>query len=179
MLGRVANGIFWMYRYLERAENTARLLAAGHRMSLIRGQDAASEEWRSVLTTLGLLQRYKTQYEGFNGAQVCDFVLRGKANSQSVVSMMERARINARTCRSAITMEVWEAVNEGWMTLRELLARPVREAGLGAVLAAIRRESTLARGATFGSMLRDEIYCFARAGTYIERASIRPALSQR
>ncbi len=56
------------------------------------------------------------------------------------------------------------------MTLRELLARPVREAGLGAVLAAIRRESTLARGATFGSMLRDEIYCFARAGTYIERA---------
>jgi uncharacterized alpha-E superfamily protein len=56
------------------------------------------------------------------------------------------------------------------MTLRDLLARPVREANLGQVLAAIRRESTLARGATFGSMLRDEIYCFARAGTYIERA---------
>jgi uncharacterized alpha-E superfamily protein len=170
MLGRVANGIFWMYRYLERAENTARLLAAGHRMSLIRGQDAASEEWRSVLTTLGLLQRYKAQHEGFTGAQVCDFVLRGKANELNVLTMFERARFNARTCRSAITLEVWEAVNEGWMTLRDMLARPVREASLGSVLAAIRRESTIARGATHGSMMRNEIYSFARAGTYIERA---------
>ena len=131
MLGRVANGIFWMYRYLERAENTARLLAAGHRMSLTRGPDAASEEWRSVLTTLGLLQAYKAHHDDFTGAHVCDFVLRGKANEQSVLSMFERARINARTCRSAITLEVWEAVNEGWMTLRDLLARPVREASLG------------------------------------------------
>jgi len=170
MLGRVANGIFWMYRYLERAENTARLLAAGHRMSLTRGPDAAREEWRSVLTTLGLLQRYKAHHEGFNGAQVCDFVLRGKANEQNVLSMFERARLNARTCRSAITLEVWEAVNEGWMTLRDMLARPVREASLGGALAAIRRESTLARGATHGSMMRNEIYSFARAGTFIERA---------
>lgn len=170
MLGRVANGIFWMYRYLERAENTARLLAAGHRMSLTRGGEAATEEWRSVLTTLGLLQAYKAGNEGFAGAQVCDFVLRGKGNTQSVLAMFEKARLNARTCRSAITLEVWEAVNEGWMTLRDLLARPVREANLGAVLAAIRRESTLARGATHGSMLRDEIYSFARLGTFIERA---------
>jgi len=170
MLGRVANGIFWMYRYLERAENTARLLAAGHRMALTRGPDTTREEWRSVLTTLGLLTAYRASYDDFSGAHVCDFVLRSKANSQSVVSMLERARMSARTCRSAITMEVWEAVNEGWMTLRDLLARPVRDANLGQVLAAIRRESTLARGATFGSMLRDEIYCFARAGTYLERA---------
>jgi uncharacterized alpha-E superfamily protein len=170
MLGRVANGIFWMYRYLERAENTARLLAAGHRMALTRGGDAAVEEWRSVLTTLGLLHAYRQVGEDFTGAQVCDFVLRGKGNDQSVLSMFERARINARTCRSAITLEVWEAVNEGWMTLRDLLARPVREASLGAVLAAIRRESTIARGATHGSMLRDEIYCFARMGTFVERA---------
>lgn len=170
MLGRVANGIFWMYRYLERAENTARLLAAGHRMSLTRGGEAATEEWRSVLTTLGLLQSYRANNDTFTGAQVCDFVLRGKGNSQSVLGMFEKARLNARTCRSAITLEVWEAVNEGWMTLRDLLARPVRESNLGAVLAAIRRESTLARGATHGSMLRDEIYSFARLGTFIERA---------
>ena len=123
-----------------------------------------------MLTTLGLLKAYKASHDDFSGAHVCYFVLRSKANHQSVVAMFERARMNARTCRSAITMEVWEAVNEGWMTLRDMLARPVREANLGQVLAAIRRESTLARGATFGSMLRDEIYCFARAGTYLERA---------
>ncbi|BBC72243.1 conserved hypothetical protein [Altererythrobacter sp. B11] len=170
MLGRTANGIFWMYRYLERAENTARLLAAGHRMTLTRGPDDASEEWRSVLTTLGLHEAYKQSHEDYTGAHVCDFVLRSRANSQSVLSMVERARSNARTCRSAITAEVWEAVNEGWMTLSEMLARPVRESNLGAVLATIRRESTLARGATYGSMLRNETYAFARAGTFLERA---------
>ena len=145
MLGRVANGIFWMYRYLERAENTARLLAAGHRMALTRGADAATEEWRSVLTTLGLLKSYEAQHDDFAGAHVCDFVLRGKGNPENVFSMVEGARINARTCRSAITLEVWEAVNEAWMTLSELLARPVRDASLGTALAAVRRESTLAR----------------------------------
>jgi uncharacterized alpha-E superfamily protein len=170
MLGRVANGIFWMYRYLERAENTARLLAAGHRMTLTRGHDVASEEWRSVLTTLGLLNAYKATHDGYDGAHVCDFVLRGRANQESVLAMFERARTNARYCRSAITAEVWEAVNEGWMTLRDLLARPVRESNLGVVLAAIRRESTLARGATHGTMMRNETYSFARSGTFLERA---------
>ncbi len=170
MLGRVAHGIFWMYRYLERAENTARLLAAGHRMALTRGMDEATQEWRSVLTTLGQLNAYDKLHSGYGGAQVCDFVIRSKANPQSVLSMFERARTNARICRSAITREVWEAINEGWMNLRDLLNRPAREGNLDAVLAAIRRESTLARGATHGSMLRNEIYAFARLGTFLERA---------
>lgn len=170
MLGRVANGIFWMFRYLERAENTARLLAAGNRMALTRGGDAAREEWRSVLTTLGLRDAYEADHEDYQNAHVCDFVLRSRSNPESVLSMLDRARFNARTCRSAITLEVWEAVNEGWMGLRDQLSRPVREGNLGAVLGAIRRESSLARGATHGSMLRDEVYAFARAGTFIERA---------
>lgn len=170
MLGRVANGIFWMYRYLERAENTARLLAAGQRMTLTRGSSLASTEWKSVLTTLGLKAAFRAHYADFTGPQVCDFVLRSRHNPESVLSMFERARTNARSCRSALTAEVWEAVNEGWMSLRELLAKPVREATLGQALAAIRRESTLARGATHGSMLRNETYGFARLGTFLERA---------
>ena len=170
MLGRVANGIFWMFRYLERAENTARLLAAGNRMALTRGGDAAREEWRSVLTTLGLRDAYEADHDDYQNAHVCDFVLRARSNPENVLSMVERARFNARTCRSAITLEVWEAVNEGWMSLRDQLSRPVRDGNLGAVLGAIRRESSLARGATHGSMLRDEVYAFARAGTFIERA---------
>lgn len=170
MLGRSASGIFWMYRYLERAENTARLLAAGHRMALTRGRDEASREWRSVLTTLGLLRTYDENYDDYLSAHVCDFVLRARSNPENVLSMFERARINARACRSAITLEVWEAVNEGWMTLRDQLARPVRDASLNGVLNTIRRESTLARGATHGTMMRNEVYAFARAGTFLERA---------
>ena len=170
MLGRTANDIFWMFRYLERAENTARLLDAGHRMALTRGAQAASEEWRSVLTTLGQREAYEARHSDYDGAHVCDFVLRDKSNPEGVLRMIESARINARRCRTSITAEVWEAVNEGWMALRDLLAKPVREGNLGMALGAIRRESTLARGATHGSMLRDEIYCFARLGTFIERA---------
>ena len=170
MLGKTANGLFWMYRYLERAENTARLLAAGQRMALTRGQDQADQEWRSILTTLGLRQGYETHFDNYAGANVCDFVLRSRHNPENVLSMVERARTNARVCRSALTAEVWEAVNEGWMSLRELLARPVKDATLNTVLSAIRRESTLARGATHGSMLRNETYCFTRLGTFVERA---------
>ena len=170
MLGRVAHGIFWMYRYLERAENTARLLAAGQRMALTRRQDMADAEWKSVLTTLGLRQAYEAEYDEFVTADVCDFVLRSKQNPESVFGMMERARTNARACRSAITAEVWEAVNEGWMTLKELLANRISDTNLNMALGAIRRESTLARGATHGSMLRNETYSFARLGTFLERA---------
>lgn len=170
MLGRVAYGIFWLYRYLERAENTARLLAAGQRMALTRGSDAANEEWKSILTTLGLLQGYLAKYEDFDTAHVCDYVLRNKANPDNVLTMFEKARTNARTCRSSITGEVWESINESWMSLRDLLARPVRDGNLNQVLSAIRQGSTLTRGATHGSMLRNETYAFARAGTFLERA---------
>ncbi|WP_305096704.1 alpha-E domain-containing protein [Croceibacterium aestuarii] len=169
MLGRTANNIFWMFRYLERAENTARLLEAAHRISMTRGGDAASEEWKSVIATLGFRPAYQAVFPDYSAAHVCDFVLRGKGNAESVMWMFETARTNARLCRSAITGEVWEAVNEGWMTLHDLLARPVRESNLGTALAAIRRESTLARGATHGSMIRDEVYSFARLGTFVER----------
>lgn len=170
MLGKTANSIFWMYRYLERAENIARLLEAGFRMALTRGVDAANEEWRSVVNTLGLTAAYKAQYQDFAGTQVCNFVLREKENPQSVFAMIENARNNARASRSSVTAEVWEAINECWMTLKDALARPVREANIGEVLQTIRRETTLVRGATYGSMLRNEIYHFARAGMFLERA---------
>jgi uncharacterized alpha-E superfamily protein len=171
MLGRTANGIFWMYRYLERAENTARLLDAGFRMALTRGAAEATEEWKSVITTLGHRARFDALHGGeYAMSQVCNYVLREKENAENILSTVEGARTNARLCRTSITAEVWEAVNEAHMTLKDLLNRPVREGNLGTVLSAIRREATLVRGATYGSMLRNEIYSFARAATFIERA---------
>lgn len=175
MLGRSANGIFWLFRYLERTENTARLLEAGFRLALTRDSGAASEEWRSVLTTLGFDEAYaaRTGHDAqgeVTGAHVCNFVLRGPDNPASVLAMIEIARTNARMVRTGITREVWEAVNESWMTLRAVLARPVTETRLGDVLGAIRRQATQVRGAMEGSMLRNDIYNFARLGTFVERA---------
>lgn len=170
MLGRSANGIFWMARYLERAENTARLLDAGFRMALTRGANAARDEWLSVLVTIGQDVGYAALGGDFSGPSVTDHILRSPHNEASVLQMMEHARTNARAVRTALTREVWEATNEGWMTLRDVLSKPVRESNLGDVLAAIRRQTTLVRGAMDGTMLHNDIFNFARLGTYIERA---------
>jgi uncharacterized alpha-E superfamily protein len=170
MLGRTANGIFWMSRYLERAENTARLLDAGFRMALTRDRMAAREEWRSVLVTTGQAGAYSAQHDEFTGPLVTNFILRERGNPDSVLSMIENARTNARAVRTAITREVWEATNESWMILCEILSRPVRADNLGQVLAAVRRQSTLVCGAMEGTMLRNEIFNFARIGTFLERS---------
>jgi len=84
--------------------------------------------------------------------------------------MTERARDNGRIVRTAITREVWEATNECYITVRTMLARPVREADLPDILGSIRRQSALVRGALHGTMLRNDIYNFARIGTFLERA---------
>jgi len=170
MLGRSANGVFWMFRYLERAENTARLLDAGFRMALTRGDSASSDEWRSVLVTMGLDQAFAARGGDYTGAQVSNFILRDKENPGSVLAMVEAARTNARMVRTAITREVWEATNESWMILKDRLGRAPRESNLGEVLGDIRRQATLVRGAMDGTMLRNEIFNFARIGTFLERA---------
>lgn len=170
MLGRSASGVLWMFRYLERAENTARLLEAGFRMALTRTNGTASDEWRSVLVTLGLEAEFTQRNKEFTCALVTNFVLRDRDNAGSVLAMIENARTNARMVRTAITREVWEATNEAWMVLTEVLARPVREANLGEGLKLIRRQAMLVRGAMEGTMLRNEIFNFARIGSYLEAA---------
>lgn len=171
MLGRSANGIFWMFRYLERAENTARLVEAGFRMALTRDAVDADDEWRSVVVTLGLENAYKAKFgKAWAGADVFNFILRDRDNPGNLLAMCEAARTNARMVRAGITRELWEAINEMWMRLKEALARPVRESNLGEVLDTIRRYSTQVRGAMMGTMLRNEIFNFARLGKFIERA---------
>jgi uncharacterized alpha-E superfamily protein len=171
MLGRSANGVFWMSRYLERAENTARLLDVGFRMAVTRGADSRQDdEWRSVLVTIGQAAAYRARFDEYSAPQVSNFILRDRDNPGSVLSMFDAARNNARSVRTSMTREVWEATNEGWLTLRELLSRPVRANNLIEVLGAIRRQSMLVRGAIEGSMLRNEVFNFSRIGTFIERA---------
>lgn len=171
MLGRAANGVYWMARYLERAENTARLIDVGFHLALTSSsKDSQYDEWRSVLTTAGLIEGYEATHSDFTGTQVFNYILRDKENPGSVLNMLEYARTNARVVRTSLTNSVWEATNEGWMTLSEMLSRPVRETNLGEVLGTIRRTGQLVRGAFEGSMLRNEVFNFSRIGTFIERA---------
>jgi uncharacterized alpha-E superfamily protein len=171
MLGRAAHGVYWMSRYLERAENTARLLNVGLRIALTRGADATQEdEWRSVLVTTGQDRAYRAVHDDYERAQAFNFILRDKANPSSVLAIIEAARTNARMVRTSITSQVWESTNDCWMQLSEALSRPVRDSNLGEVLGMILRLSTQVRGSIEGTMLRNEVYNFSRIGTFIERA---------
>lgn len=169
MLGRTANGLYWMFRYIERAENTARLVDAGLRMSLTRsvGND---EDWESVLRSAGVEDAFLEKYDTVTAGEAIDFLLRDRDNNGSVMASIEAARNNARMVRTALTREAWEATNECWMVLKAKLQRRVRDADLPELIDSVKQRTSLIRGAFHGTMLRNEIYNFARIGTFIERA---------
>lgn len=170
MLGRTANALFWMFRYLERVDNTARMIDAGLRMALTRDLVTSEEEWRSVIAAAGQRQHYERRHASYTGVQAWNFMLRERDNPGSVLAMYGRARDNARQARNVVTSELWQAVNDGWMQIRDALAKPVGEQRVGDVLALLRQAGMLAHGAIIGTMPRDEAFHFARAGTFIERA---------
>ncbi|WP_416878576.1 alpha-E domain-containing protein [Litorimonas sp.] len=170
MLGKTANGLFWMFRYLERSENIARLVEAGFRMALTRSQRQGGD-WSSILTTAGLLESYEEKYDDFENKSVVDFLLRDRTNPSSVLSSMAEARRNARLARTALTREVWEAVNASWLELSDILKNSIRDKErIPDILAIIRRQSAQVQGAVHGTMLRNDIYDFTRLGTFVERA---------
>ena len=161
LLGRTANGLYWMNRYIERAENMARLVDAGLRMALTRTENAA-EEWNSVLVSAGSDAAFTQKYSDYTAANVADFLLRDTRNPSSVMASIETARNNARMVRTALTRETWESINEAWMSLKRMLAKPIDERDLPNVLDAIKRETALIRGAFYGTMLRNEIFDFSQ-----------------
>ncbi len=169
MLGKTAGGLYWMFRYLERSENTARLVDAGFRIALTHSS-VAEDEWKSVISTAGQKIAFNERHDRYTSANVVDFLLRDISHPASIMSMTEAARSNARMVRTALTREVWEATNECCMVLRSLLEKPIADRDLPFALRTIRQHSALVRGALHGTMLRNEIFNFARMGTFIERA---------
>ena len=157
-----------MFRLLERSENTARLIEAGFRIALTRSNDAEAE-WQSVIATSAVQTTYDAKYDGYDSARVTDFLLRDPDNTSSVLSVMKQARDNARLVRTALTSEVWTAVNESWMLFCDILKEPIPQTDLPEVLSIIRQQSALVRGALHGTMLRNDIYDFCRLGTFVER----------
>jgi len=169
MLGRPANGLYWMFRYIERAENIARLVDAGQRMSLTRS-DAADDDWDGVLQSAGVREAYGEVHDKMTGADAIDYLMRDRSNPSSVMSCIEYGRNNARMVRTALTRDTWEATNECWIELKSLLGKKLKTAELPETIDVIKQRAGLIRGAFHGSMLRNELYNFARIGTFIERA---------
>ncbi len=170
MLGKTANGLTWMARYIERAENLARLIEAGQRMSLTR-QGRAKDEWAAILSATGSLKAFQQVHgEDYNASNATDFLLRGPTNAGSLKAIVDAARTNARIVRTAITREVWEGINEFYLATSTMLREPVEPRDMPDFLASIHRAGGIVRGAMAGTMLRNDIYNFASLGTYLERA---------
>ncbi|MBC8129187.1 MAG: alpha-E domain-containing protein [Rhizobiaceae bacterium] len=169
LLGRTAQGLFWMHRYIERAENMARLIDAGLRLSLTN-LSSEQDEWQSVLVTAGVEAAYKAKYPDFEPRQMIEFLLSDPDNPSSVLSSIETARMNGRMVRTALTRESWEALNESWIVLKRRLQMPLRDGQLPAVLDMVKKQASYMRGAFHGTMLRNEIFDFCNLGTFVERA---------
>ena len=169
MLGKTAGGLFWMFRYLERSEKAISLLNTGSRITKSRSGSAESE-WASLLSTAGVRDSYDQRHDEIKAPQVIDFLLRDRNNPSSVRSVVEDARTNARLVRTALSRPIWEATNEYWLALQNLLARAVTVRQLPAVLQEISRHHALVGAALHDTMLRNDIYNFARLGTFVERA---------
>src|SRR3546814_13045804 len=102
MLGKTAGSLFWMARYLERSENTARLIDAGFHIALTRSATAPAE-WKSVLETAGVANAYIAANAAFTSPHVVDFMLRDTAHPSSLLYIVTKTRDNARTARHSYT----------------------------------------------------------------------------
>lgn len=169
MLGRTASGLFWMMRYLERMENTARLVDAGFRMSLTRSRTQRSE-WESVLTTASAKNAYMKTHDDYRTDSVVEFLVTDRDNPGSIRSSLSEARQNARMTRTALTIDTWEAVNGAWLQLTGALDSYKGKQELPELLFQIRQQAALVRGTMNGTMLRNDIFRFMELGAMIERA---------
>lgn len=171
MLGRTAASLYWMSRYMERAENMARLLDVGHRVSLTPGlDDAHRDQWESTLQATGVAAAFFARNQSATLPAIRDFMLFDDTNPSSVLSCLTAARSNARSVRTAITTEMWEAINETWLEYSEQRRSGMSANELPALLDWIKRNTARFRGAMLNTILRDDGYSFCQIGVFTERA---------
>jgi uncharacterized alpha-E superfamily protein len=171
MLSRTADHLFWMARYMERAENTARMLGVGYEMALLPQSAAAAEEgWRGLLSISELTWSFSQRYSEVNARNVMDFMVRDATNPSSILACIRAARENARAVRGALTTEVWETQNQTWLEFDRVLRGDAFDRDPGSFLERVKVRSHLSRGVTVGTMLQDEALHFLRIGTFLERA---------
>jgi uncharacterized alpha-E superfamily protein len=171
MLSRTADHLFWMARYVERAENTARMLDVNHQTSLLPQSERNVEEaWRALLGLSELQPLYDKRYDRITTRDVIEFMSRDPTNNSSIYSCIRRARENARAVRGSLTTEFWETSNGTWLELNQMLQSRVLENDPTEFFEWVKFRSHLSRGVMIGTMLQDEAFHFARMGTFLERA---------
>jgi len=169
MLSRVADSVYWMARYVERAENVARFIDVNHNLA-IELAETGSEQWAPLVYTTGDEETFRSRYRGVSRENVIDFLVLDAENPNSILSCVRKARENARTIREIISSSMWEEINKFYHMVRDarrsqdLLQQPYD------FCAQVKLASHLLIGVTDSTMSHGEAWHFARMGRLIERA---------
>jgi uncharacterized alpha-E superfamily protein len=170
MLSRTAQNLFWLSRYIERAENTARLLDVTYRMSLLPSvASQQDQQWRPLLVIGHSAEEFGARYGQISGESVIEYMGFDSANPSSILACIAAARENARAERSAISTEMWESLNATHLELQSKKYRDFAKDGVRGFFDWVKERSHLFRGVTFGTMYRDDAFHFIRVGTFLER----------
>ena len=171
MLSRTADSLYWLARYVERTENVARIVQVGHRMaSMARSLGSAGNEWLPTLIATGCEPGFFAKYDEATASAVIDYLVRDSDNPSSIATCIDTARGNARGVRTALTVDMWDALNDTWQRFRDNVGAALSNDRLPDFLEWVKERSLLFNGAYSSTMLRNDAYYFTRLGTSIERA---------
>lgn len=171
MLSRTADHLYWMSRYTERAENTARMLEVNWQMSLLpQSEQAAQAAWRAMLEISELTSAFDRKYEAVTPANVLAYMTQDMDNPSSIMSCLRAARENARAVRGAMTTDLWETVNTTWLDAQRQVGQGLLKIAPMDFFEWVKLRSNQSRGVHIGTMMRDEAFNFITLGIFIERA---------
>ena len=171
MLSRTANNLFWLARYVERAENLARIIDVAMRLSTLPSAFAGkSNEWEGALASAFCIDEFDKVYSEASRDNVIEFLVASDANPNCIRACVDIARSNARSVRTALTSEMWEIINDLWLKIQKISPADMRGNQLVEMLNAIKQASLQFDGAAYRTMLRTDHYSFERLGMLIERA---------
>jgi len=171
MLSRTADNLYWLARYVERAEYLARVLEATMRLTALPlAYVGTSNEWETAVATAGCRKSFFARYDEANEENVTEFLAFSNDNPSSIRNCIEIARQNARSVRTALTSETWETINGAWLDLKRFGNGPTSREEFLRFLHWVQEISLRFDGSAYRTMLRNDVYWFSRLGLYIERA---------
>jgi uncharacterized alpha-E superfamily protein len=171
MLSRTADNLYWLSRYVERAEYLARILEATQRLTALPlAYSGTTNEWESAVSTAGCVNAFFAAFDEANEDTVTEFLAFSPANPSSIRNCFEVARSNARAVRTALTVEMWDAINGGWHEIKRFGGAAASREELARFLRLVQECSLRFDGSAYRTMLRNDAYWFSRLGVFIERA---------
>jgi len=171
MLARTADNLYWLARYVERAEYLARILEATLRLTALPiAYVGSTNEWETAVATAGCSEEFAACYDEANEENVTEFIAFSSKNPSSIRNCIEIARQNARAVRTALTTETWETINGAWLELKRFRNGASAREEFLRFLQWVQETSLRFDGSAYRTMLRNDVYWFSRLGLYIERA---------